>query len=239
MYLSFEVFDVRGNWHRPFSDFRFQTPLPSCFPFLAMNPNSSQQQPQPPRCSPKVKSTYDNSQKWKDSLRRDCIERAKSARRERLRRQRSNGASAVQYSDATQMKGAAVEDSQRMKRDREDHDSTFDYCEQPLDYEFATHPENDAIREAKALVEQQLQQSMMGLRHCQQILPLDGTENVSKRMMRGSAPGDVTVDCPDLDLDPFSSCDEECKMSEEEYLELINAVTEELEREGELKLHFV
>ena len=92
--------------------------------------------------------------------------------------------------------------------------------------------------DARALVEQELQKSIMGLKHCHQIRPLHEEESASKRRMgRNRMDGDEIAE---MDMNWGGGMDigfdhgEECKMSEEEYLELIRAVTEELEQEGTL-----
>jgi hypothetical protein len=187
--------------------------------------------PQQQRGNLKAQSLQKNSQQWKDSLRRDCIERAKSARRERLMRHRSSGAAANVMAGS----GVApsVNSSESLKREYNHPNSEFGrYYEQPFDRcetKHSSHPEDNSMIEARALVEQQLQKCMMGLRHCQQILPVDGFENASKKKSKGVEAAEMNVDFSDAQLD-FD--EDECKMSEEEYLELINAVTEELEREG-------
>lgn len=189
--------------------------------------------PQQQRGNLKAQSLQKNSQQWKDSLRRDCIQRAKSARRERLMRHRSSGAAANDV-----MAGSAVAPSvnsnESLKREYNHPNSEFDrYYEQPLDHcktYHTSHPGDSSMIEARALVEQQLQKSMMGLRHCQQILPVDGFENASKKKSKGVAVAEMSIDFSDAQQLDFD--EDECKMSEEEYLELINAVTEELEREG-------
>jgi hypothetical protein len=186
-----------------------------------MSSNIPQQQQ---RSNPKAQSLQNNSQQWKDNLRRDCIERAKSARRERLRRQRSSGAATDAIAD-----GGG--DSNRLKRGFIYPNSEFDTDhEHPIDHnETCNLPNEDsAMQEARALVEQQLHESMIGLRHCQHILPADGVENPSKRKMKGVVATDMNVD---VSCAQFGFDEDECKMSEEEYSELVNAVTEELERE--------
>ena len=182
----------------------------------------------PPRTSPKTTSFRNNSQQWKEDLRKECVERAKSARRERLRRQRANsnaeGNIHINYSGLNGARG--------MKRDREEHVSELNNHDNndknhsdSMINDLLYHGEDDSMQTARELVEQELQKSMMGLRHCHQLYPLNDTENASKRTMRFGA--DEMMDVYHLDAD-----DEECKMSQEEYLELVNAVTEELEREG-------
>jgi hypothetical protein len=209
----------------------------------APNMSSNNSQPQPPRTSPKIKSTRANSQQWKDNLRRECLERAKSARRQRMMRQRSGDTCNSSSCHAGQNNVGYNLDfgsTQGMKRVRGECGLEADRCYdeatgQQITFmsNYPSHPEEvDSMQiEAKALVEQELQRSMMGLRHCHQILPLDDLENASKRKLRGGDGFivDSTMDCC---LDQQLDAEDECKMSEEEYLELINAVTEELEREG-------
>lgn len=209
-----------------------------------MSSNSPHQQ-HPSRIAPKLKSFRENSQQWKENLRRDCIERAKLARRERLRTQRSGGApfgAGGHCNDLTQLNqiSSSIKRDKRWKRDREERDCLFEY-KQWVDRQFASNdlsfPEDDAIGEAKALVEQQLQKSIVGLRYCQQVLPLDYVENASKRRMRGGEAADTTVDYFNENLDGLC-LDEECKMTEAEYLDLVNAVTEELDRSGMILVVF-
>ncbi|KAL3786859.1 hypothetical protein HJC23_013780 [Cyclotella cryptica] len=210
--------------------------------------NVHQQQHQ--RASPKAKSTQINSQRWKEDLRQECLERAKMARRDRFMGRRSSGGSTC-HDAANDNSHSMTEDCdqyQGMKRLREgDHWNTSD------DYhEMGEHGEhmwlsdcrgssvcNDstcAAKEnplhsaAKALIEQELQKSMMGLRHCQQILPLHDEGNASKRKT-GIGCRNATAG---LNVNDLFHDDDECKMSREEYAELVNAVTEELERENEM-----
>ena len=179
-----------------------------------------------PRSSPKTKSIQTISLKWKDDLRSECMERAKAARRDRLRRQRSgessiNGDSRISTND--------FDGERRAKRDREELFSKFEDYKTGEQYdEYFT--EDDPIQTAKALVEQEMQKSMMGLGHCHQFAPLNGEENACKRKIR--AGGDVSIDVTMDYSDIVSNFNDECKMTHEEYLELVNAVTEELEREG-------
>lgn len=180
------------------------------------------------RAGPKTTSIRSNSQQWKDNLRKECVERAKSARRERLRKQRANNkADGNIHGDNSGLNGG-----RGMKRDRQEHASELHHYDNNdenrsnsmVNDVTYSYEKDDPMQTARELVEQELQKSMLGLRHCHQFCPLDG-ENASKRTTRAGA--EEITDMNDIDGD-----DEEWKMSHEEYLELIDAVTEELEREG-------
>ena len=185
--------------------------------------NSANNKHGQPRSSPKTKSIQINSLKWKDDLRIECMERAKAARRDRLRRQRF-GESINSRINTNDFDG-----ERRAKRDREEQFSEFEDCKIGEQHdEFVT--EDDPIQTAKALVEQEMQKAMMGLRHCHQFAPLNGEENSCKRKMKNGE--DISVDVTMDHSVGDSNFDDQCIMSHEEYMELVNAVTEELEREG-------
>jgi hypothetical protein len=212
-----------------------------------MSQHNVHPQQQLPRTSPKTKSTQTNSQRWKENLRKECLERAKMARRERFMGHRSNGGSTCHHAPSESARTTA-EDWHRyqgMKRPREgDHSNAANYCDEMGEHgghmwlsdcklanifndSTCAEKENPSHFEAKALVEQELQKSMMGLRHCYQILPLHDEGNASKRMV-GIAGWNSTAE---LNADDFFHEGDECKISREEYDDLVNAVTDELERE--------
>ena len=156
-------------------------------------------------------------------MRIECMERAKAARRDRQRRQRF-GESINSRINTNDFDG-----ERRAKRDREEQFSEFEDCKIGEQHdEFVT--EDDPIQTAKALVEQEMQKAMMGLRHCHQFAPLNGEENSCKRKMKNGE--DISVDVTMDHSVGDSNFDDQCIMSHEEYMELVNAVTEELEREG-------
>ena len=88
--------------------------------------------------------------------------------------------------------------------------------------------EEDVVDAARSLVEQELQRALTGLQRCQRVCPLDEEQVVR----------DMTL--VDGDLSDFRGGEEgkkpdgDYEMSRDEFADLLNAVTEELEREGEV-----
>lgn len=214
--------------------------------------------------------------RWKEQLRRGCLERAKAARRERLRKSRQGnegdslnggagggggggGVSSFTCSSASTNRngnGAA----RSAKRDRDDNlpdwnntngdgnerivDHTpFDRFRAGSDGEYnpkslirmeSGDSEENVVDTARALVEQELQRAMVGMHHLQQLNPLDGSAPMKKTPC-----GEREMDLVDGGLMDTQECrdasptDHEYRISHEEFEELLNDVTEELEKEGE------
>ena len=183
-----------------------------------------------PRENPKLTSSQSSSRQWKENLRRDCLERAKTARRQRLLKRRSEG-SFVDASDHSW--GSTASGRKRAKREGENFEKSYgvddDHHTATMSKNLSYSADEDSLqRAAKALVEREFQRTIMRLRHSHQSLELSQKDY----MMKGSYLTDKAGDINMNDIDADFRVEEECKMSDEEYLELLNTVTEELEREG-------
>lgn len=210
----------------------------------------------------KALSRAHTSAQWKESLRKSCLERAKHARMERLRKSRLINVSfdnSAASSNAASLNLLPPEEgcninNNRLKRGRDDEVEDIDWCginnynqvevinngranvtedcnlgvdspliSSPIDGQtrtsFSQLQEDSNMREgdddemkeenivdtAKALVEQELQRALSGVQHCRALL----TRSTRAR---------------DDDID--------YSISHEEFLELLNDVTEEMQRDG-------
>ncbi len=242
-----------------------------------------------------VKSTSraQTQAQWKEKIRTGCLERAKLARRERLRKSRMNNANSdvsnslvfgVNGSDSNGNGGTSSDTTipmagngriRQAKRGRDefytdfntdemkmgggrmvDHtpgdDSGIYYQKGGLDdialqrLESGDSEEN-VVDTARALVEQELQRAMMGIQHCHQVRPLDG--GVPWKKTHGSVGGKPLHELERMDSDfvelkggdqEMKHVEDDYKISQEEFQELLNDVTEELQREGEyLSVHLL
>eukprot|EP00578_Thalassiosira_sp_NH16_P021481 CAMPEP_0181103968 /NCGR_PEP_ID=MMETSP1071-20121207/15166_1 /TAXON_ID=35127 /ORGANISM="Thalassiosira sp., Strain NH16" /LENGTH=413 /DNA_ID=CAMNT_0023187113 /DNA_START=98 /DNA_END=1339 /DNA_ORIENTATION=- len=232
-----------------------------------------------PRSNIKSKSRSQAQAQWKEHLRKGCLERAKLARRDRLRTSRLHsedndheprlvGNSSDASSVASQMifgNGNIV--SSKRGRDEShaewnpshisdeanvDHtpwcnpalQTSNNSCaehERELDHD-GQHGESGDIEAnvdvmARSLVEQELQRALTGVQHCHQVCPLDG-EIPCKRTNAGVAARDLDImDSESNELrggDESRQIKDEYIISQQEFAELLNDVTEELQREDEL-----
>lgn len=206
---------------------------------------------------------------WKESLRSGCLERAKLARRERLRKSRrsdsDNNCNGVDLNDPTSSGETSNHtngsgSSGQAKRGREDdhrngwcevgemqHGSIVDHTPgDRSDGAMKNNPEmlhrlesgdseENVVDTARALVEQELRRAMAGVQHCHQVCPMDGGLPTKKPYHGGFA---RELDTMDSDLIEPSREERDCAkdeyiISHEEFVELLNEVTEELEKEGE------
>ncbi|KAL7527639.1 hypothetical protein ACHAWF_002258 [Thalassiosira exigua] len=213
---------------------------------------------QPARGDVKSKSHLQTKAQWKEKLRRGCVERAKVARRERLQKSRlNNHGSGEGYLNgptrdcagdisATSDKVDGHGKTMSVKRGRDESHPDWklsggvvvDRTPTPVDSwdrvcRESGDSEENAVNAARALVEQELQRAMIGMQHCHQVRPLDGGTPWKKTQRQEQE--------FERDFDAMDSClmeqrsnpaADEYKISEEEFAELLNAVTEELEREG-------
>ncbi|KAL3808959.1 hypothetical protein ACHAXA_004785 [Cyclostephanos tholiformis] len=144
-----------------------------------------------------------------------------------------------------------------LKRDRDESDSDWninDYITEGGDFSIDSHAqprdknddrfdhdirrlvtgigEHNAVDTARALVELELQCALSGMQHHRQISPLDGGAPWKKTNGGGvslrEANGFQAID------DMVNGDTEKYTMSHEEFLELLNDVTEELQRDDEL-----
>ena len=235
----------------------------------------------PRRGNIKTNSRAQTQAQWKDKVRQGCIERAKLARRQRLRKSRSmppitsssigaddgreggrDEGDGVGLSDAAvgdcnnssfnDSSGSTNNDTIRLtKRNREDfrhhhHHASEEWGgmnESIVDHtpNNRTHSDNytmgnesrdseeNVVDTARVLVEQELQRALMGVQHAHQVCPLDGEGGPWKKQSSSAI--------PDHDMSEVlagnEGTNEEYKISHEEFVELLNDVTEELQREGE------
>ncbi|KAL9180407.1 hypothetical protein ACHAXT_008377 [Thalassiosira profunda] len=205
--------------------------------------------PRPPSVSPrgnvKTNSHLQTKAQWKEELRRGCLERAKAARRKKLRRARQHncsgeGGGLAGSADSNANNGNGS--SRLLKRGRDDNTSEWNDDEINAkivdlngDNDASLPPEltrlesgdseTNVVDAARALVEQELQRAMTGMHHYQQVCPLDGGAPAKRE--RGAAMEYEEIEEP-------RPTEEEYRISHEEFAELLNDVTEELQREGEL-----
>ena len=198
----------------------------------------------------KTKSHSQTKAQWKETIRRGCLERAKIARRERLlksRRQRCSDNTDIGDCSSNYKISDYVPSS---KRDRDESISEWSGSElnnevmvdhTPGDYQSKILPRMESgdsvenvVNTARVLVEQELHRALSGIHHCHQVCPLDGS--VPSKKVHGGGSGVVSRKLDSMEseeLNDLQSNDEEYKMSQEEFAELLNDVTEELQREGE------
>ena len=197
----------------------------------------------------KSKSHSQTKAQWKETIRRGCLERAKIARRERLRKSRGQ-----RRSDSTDIGDCSsnykISHLPSSKRDRDESISEWSGSElnnevmvdhTPGDYQSKrlSHMESgdsveNVVNTARVLVEQELQRALSGMHHCHQVCPLDGSVPSKKVHCAGSEVVSRELDSMESEeLSDLQSNAEEYKISQEEFAELLNDVTEELQREGE------
>lgn len=197
----------------------------------------------------KSKSHSQTKSQWKETIRRVCLERAKIARRERLRK--SRGQRCSDNTDIGDCNNYNISDVPSSKRDRDEsiisewggselnNEVMVDHT--PGDYQSKILPRMESgdsvenvVNTARVLVEQELQRALSGIHRCHQVCPLDGS--VPSKKVHGGGSGVVSRELDSMESDELNdlqSNDEEYKMSQEEFAELLNDVTEELQKEGQ------
>mmetsp|Transcript_25038 Transcript_25038/g.52387 ORF Transcript_25038/g.52387 Transcript_25038/m.52387 type:complete len:416 (+) Transcript_25038:123-1370(+) len=234
----------------------------------------------------KSKSHLETKAQWKDTLRRGCLERAKNARRERLRTSRrhldgpnNSGTNGRSWGDGIVSDGSGSLECitgsgnvDMIKRGRE-NSHPDEWSNNEFDYNVGvngdrhTHVDNNdeyghgvqrssnrgecmdreenIIDAARTLVEQELQRALTGVQHCHQVCPVDGGIPWKKMHHAGEEGG--AGDVRDVDFmegeelavlrereEAKHTMEGEYKISQEEFSDLLNDVTEELQREEEL-----
>jgi hypothetical protein len=128
--------------------------------------------PQPTdRISPKCKSLSQAKHKWKENLRKECLERAKSARRDKLRRKRSscdgdeddsgntaaNATVRYEFGTSARVNTTGIDQFQGMKRGRDDRDNSEWHNESEIDqtahsnhHVFGEHGEHNWLKRCDA-----------------------------------------------------------------------------------------
>jgi len=107
-----------------------------------------------------------------------------------------------------------------------------------LQHRESANSDENVVDTARNLVEQELQRALTGLQHCNQVCPVDG--GIPWKKTNGGERGFRELDSMDSDLNELQGREEttqmedEYKISQEEFANLLNDVTEELEREDEL-----
>jgi len=164
------------------------------------------------RISPKTKSIQTNSQLWKDNLRNECMKRAKMTRRELLLNRRRE---CITMESETEVYTKVNREVMDAYNDNDEHNMCLH--------------ESKLEQVAKTLVKKELQRS---------IIELDrNMSEVDKRLVSWSEETDEK-ESRGQPYHVFSWGDEakeeeEYKIPDVDYFELLNAVTEELQREGE------
>ena len=227
------------------------------------NGNNDHGQPPSPviqRDNIKSKSHSQTKAQWKETIRKGCLERAKLARRERLRRSRTrNNNSDIDISSSNNggLEGVPTHQSsvssgrsgnsynKQYKRGRDEWDISEVNNDLMVDHtptENRSYPRLESgdstdcvVNTARLLVEQELQRVMNGIQHCHQICPLDGSIPTKKKNYANQK----SLDSMNSELSNETKLDEhdhehEYKMSKEEFDQLLNDVQTELQRENEL-----
>lgn len=218
---------------------------------------------------------------WKEIIRKGCLERAKIARRQRLRRSRLHdsdhdegiglvgycrydapGASNI-HSDTNVKIGSSKRGRDESNVDWNigdyddevivDHSEGGDSCiashavlsgenndrfDHHLQRLVSGTSEENAVDTARALVELELQRALTGMQHHHQVCPFDG--GVPWKKTHG---GEISLremnECQAIEEAEFmdDKYKEEYTMSRKEFMELLNDVTEELQRDGEFLVY--
>jgi len=198
----------------------------------------SERTPPSSRINIKSLSLSQTKQQWKENIRKGCLERAKIARRERLRKSRSNETSDT--NDEQDLQNVIKPTSSKRYRDEEYNDTELDINNLMVDHiphhEVLPRMEScdsseTVVNTARVLVEEELRNAINGIQHCHQVCPLDGSAPVKR--LYGSSEKREPLDSMDSEeLNELQ--DGEYKISKEEFEELLNDVTEELQKEDEL-----
>ena len=216
---------------------------------------------------------------WKEIIRRGCLERAKIARMQRLRRSRLHdpdnfkgtglgGYCRDDYPGTNNIHSdisVVIEPSKR-GRDESDADWNISDCDEEVIVDHTGDPginshaalsgenydrfdrdlqrlvsgtsEKNAVDTAKTLVELELQRALTGMQHHHQVCPLDGGAPWKKTHGGGIILKEMNEFQAIAEADYVDDeYKEEYKMSHEEFVELLNDVTEELQRDGECLHH--
>lgn len=198
----------------------------------------SERTPPSSRINIKSLSLSQTKQQWKENIRKGCLERAKIARRERLRKSRSNETSDT--NGELDLQNVSRPTSSKRCRDVEYNDTDVDINDLMVDHiphhEVLPHMEScdsseTVVNTARVLVEEELRNAINGIHHCHAVCPLDGSTPVKR--LYGSSEKREPLDSMDSEeLNELQ--DGEYKISKEEFEELLNDVQEELQREDEL-----
>jgi hypothetical protein len=196
---------------------------------------------------PKTKSIRATSQKWKANLRNECLKRAKSARRHLLIKRRRGCEAIINPNEHIMGTPTNTNSSLGCKEVKcEVIDSYNDFGQHEkqiwpnkMKYYHPEERDNSLHLTAKQMVEQEIQRSMIELDSChlQSVRQNNAASNVNEEYSNAmfiswSDDDSKHQEYGELLRRNEATGEEEFKMSEVDFAELLNDVAEELQREG-------
>ena len=183
--------------------------------------------------NPKLKSIKANSQKWKEDLRNECLQRAKASRKEIFLRRRCLDRHNGLYNNAPALIGSQVKrdimECYDLGQFKEDH-----ACFKAIDSDHPLEKDEFVRLRAKALVEQVVHSSMIhGLPDHKFLADQTSVEdgNFDAELISWSEHL-----AEEFNGQSHAKRDDERKMSEMDYYELLNDVAQKLQEEGKVIL---
>ena len=195
--------------------------------------------------NPKTQSARANLHLWRDSLRKECMKRAKTARRELLLHKRRgcsvNGDCLISFPENRAY--IKLHHECEVKREVIDSYNDRQECYEWPDEINSDHPterDNAVKLFARSLVEREIQKSMIGLDHCHLQYGSSSIDNIMDTTNSEAKLISWSEDTQEIEsqkhLDSLRKQEGKEAISGHDFMSLLNDVTEELQKEGTISI---